>query len=1504
MRGYRLFLYSPLTRRKKEFSMKQIRNLFGVAAIALAIVVSMAVMPLTGCSNPTDSGGGKTVVSIAVTVPPTKDILSIGDELDTAGIEVTATYSDGTTAPVAVKDCTFSGYDKNMAGEQTVTVTYKKKTATFTVLVADLNAPVTLISITVIPPTNTQYFTGEPLDTTGMVVTAKYSDGKKEAVTGYAVSGFDTLTAGTQTITVTYQGKTATFRVTLTARSIVATPTASPAGETLVANGTAITLATGTDGADIWYTTDGSDPAKNGKTSTKYANPFAITPPVTVKAVAVKDDWSNSAMLVADYGSAHITVADISIRAPAKNAVPETAVFNQPQERFTEGTVTWLPAHSKFQGETVYTATVTLTAKQGYTFTGLIDSNVKVNGDTAAITNNTGDKVTVSRGFPATGEKIITGITIKSQPTKLTYSHGDKLDLAGLAVTLTYDDDTTKDVAAADFSAQNIATDPGHDIPLEHSTYNGKPVTITYGNLPAQNTSGLTVNAINVSALTVDAIAAQTYTGTPITPAISVKYPVSTGTERELVLNTDYTAAYADNVNAGTATVTITGTKDYTGTRDVTFTINKADPVTIWPTASDITYSQALSDSEFEGGQYVAGVFAWENPDTKPDVGTHTYKVTFTPNDTVNYETVSKDDVSITVNTTPITVADISITGPAKGADPSTEATSSAERFTIGTVTWDPNDSAFRGSTVYTATVTLTAKTGYAFNDLDEDAVKVNGQPATVTSEYTDGSTLTLAYTFTRTGEKIVSGIAIKSPPTKLAYTHGDALSLAGLEVTLSYDDKTTDDAPASDFTARNITAAPANGIPLERKTNDGNPVKITYGNLPELTTGNLTVNAKSVSELTVDAIAAQTYTGSAITPALTVKHSVTTGTERELVLNTDYTAAYTDNVNAGTAATATITGKDDYTGTKDVKFTINAKSISESDVTISGGTATKTYTGAAITQDDVKVMFGTKTLVSGTDYTVEYSGNTNAGQATITISGKGNFTGTTTVHFTIDKANPVITWNTVTATPIAAGQKLSDSTISGGSPSPGGTFTWDAPDTAPSLSGTEYDVTFTPANAANYNTAKGKVSITLTTASISAYYVASIADQEYTGIAIEPALTVKATEGTEDSKALTKNTDYTVAYTNNIGVGTATLTITGIGNYSGSISGKSFKIVPRNVEHLTIEPASIPAQTYTGSALTPDVTVKFGEKPLTKGTDYTVGYTNNTNAGTATVTITAAANSNYTGSTTKNFTIDKANSTVSTWPTAAAITYGQALSDSTDFSGGSYTPAGTFAWDDGATKPDAGSRTYNVTFTPTDTGNYNTAAGTASITVNKAPGAAVVPKISARTASSITVNVVTAPASGQAVEYAIAETDTAPSTESEWNTAATFNRLVTGKIYYIFARTAKSLNYLTGAASDSLQVTVLSDRFVYFWVYDHKDLITSDPTPTIQAGQPLNITKADDKGTYEVVQWTLNGFDTSLRGDTYKFSTTATGKHTIGLIVIDKDGNRYNTNITVTVEE
>ena len=143
---------------------------------------------------------------------------------------------------------------------------------------------------------------------------------------------------------------------------------------------------------------------------------------------------------------------------------------------------------------------------------------------------------------------------------------------------------------------------------------------------------------------------------------------------------------------------------------------------------------------------------------------------------------------------------------------------------------------------------------------------------------------------------------------------------------------------------------------------------------------------------------------------------------------------------------------------------------------------------------------------------------------------------------------------------------------------------------------------------------------------------IATITDQVYSVSGNKPDLTI-----TDGTTPLTLGKDYTVSYSNNTNVGTATVTIKGTGNYNGSTT-KKFTIVSKSIAANGISITDIAEQTYTGSAFEPTVSIFDGTTKLKPSTDYTVIYSNNTNAGTATVKI--EGKGNYKGSTTKTFTI------------------------------------------------------------------------------------------------------------------------------------------------------------------------------------------------------------------------------------------------------------------------
>ena len=93
--------------------------------------------------------------------------------------------------------------------------------------------------------------------------------------------------------------------------------------------------------------------------------------------------------------------------------------------------------------------------------------------------------------------------------------------------------------------------------------------------------------------------------------------------------------------------------------------------------------------------------------------------------------------------------------------------------------------------------------------------------------------------------------------------------------------------------------------------------------------------------------------------------------------------------------------------------------------------------------------------------------------------------------------------------------------------------------------------------------------------------------------------------------------------------------------DYTGvpTICEMRVEVAPKDISTLTVD--AIPAQTETGKALTPAVTVRDGDAVLTAGADYTVAYANNIKPGTATATITGVVN--YAGTLTATFTIREA---------------------------------------------------------------------------------------------------------------------------------------------------------------------------------------------------------------------------------------------------------------------
>lgn len=136
-------------------------------------------------------------------------------------------------------------------------------------------------------------------------------------------------------------------------------------------------------------------------------------------------------------------------------------------------------------------------------------------------------------------------------------------------------------------------------------------------------------------------------------------------------------------------------------------------------------------------------------------------------------------------------------------------------------------------------------------------------------------------------------------------------------------------------------------------------------------------------------------YTGKEITPDILLYDD-----DIQLIKGIDYDLAYENNINVGTA-TIIVTFKGNYSGERRLNFNITAKTLTQDDVVISP-IENQTFTGEPITPKPT-VTFGDVILAENTDYELSYTDNTSAGVATVTITFKGNYSGTATTNFVIE---------------------------------------------------------------------------------------------------------------------------------------------------------------------------------------------------------------------------------------------------------------------------------------------------------------------------------------------------------------------------------------------------------------------------------------------------------------------------------------------------------------------
>jgi len=496
----------------------------GTSNVTVTYSGKTAVTPITVAA--------KTLTGISLDASTAKTAYIEGQNLVVTGLTIAATYDNGDVVNVPVTAAMITGYDKNTIGTQTLTVTYEGFTKTFPVTVAAKS----LVSIAVTtPPTTNGYIEGNTFNPAGMVVTASYNNDTSEVVTGYTLS-HGVLAFGTDKVTVTYNGKTATTPVTVAAKGlssiVITTPptkTAYIEGNTFDAAGMVVTANydNGTSGVVTGYTVPtGKLALGTSNVTVTYAGKTAVTP-ITVAAKTLTGiSLDASTAKTAYIEGQNLVVTGLTIAATYDNGdvvnVPATAAMVAGYDKNTIGTQTLTVAYEGF----TKTFPVTVAAKSLVsiavttppTKTGYIEGNTfnpagmvvtaSYNNDTSEVvtgyTLSHGvlafgtDKVTVTyngktAAAPVTvAAKELTGIAVTTPPAKTAYIEGNTFDAAGMVVTASYNNGTSEAVT-------------GYTVPTEKLVLGAANVTITYNGKTA-------VTPVTVAAKTLESIALDTTT--------------------------------------------------------------------------------------------------------------------------------------------------------------------------------------------------------------------------------------------------------------------------------------------------------------------------------------------------------------------------------------------------------------------------------------------------------------------------------------------------------------------------------------------------------------------------------------------------------------------------------------------------------------------------------------------------------------------------------------------------------------------------------------------------------------------------------------------------------------------------------------------------------------------------------------------------------------------------------------------------------------------------------
>ncbi|MDC1543935.1 hypothetical protein N8479_09465, partial [Flavobacteriaceae bacterium] len=556
------------------------------------------------------------------------------------------------------------------------------------------------------------------------------------------------------------------------------------------------------------------------------------------------------------------------------------------------------------------------------------------------------------------------------------------------------------------------------------------------------NTGNLTVNPANINNASITAIPYQSYTGSAITISPTVTLNGNTLTE-----GTDFTTSFSNNTEAGTASLTITGMGNYIGSKTVSFTIIKPNPV------------QSNLILEYNSKNYSSGntLTDLSGNDRTGTIGT----ISGLPPYDGEYFTFSNDyivtpdlDSAITTNNEAHSV-EVWVKPSGNGVIASylgqTTINSSYHFSAIEIVSGQVEFG------LWNYGMNSTGPTGNLnFNTWHHIVLTYNG----------DGSKIKGYVNGQKVGETpdmdFVSPNNLSHSPFHIAFGANDSTNqgdgnyfdgdfgllrvynkeLSANEVANNYsnDFKIT---PIVSFDNIEKILGSESFSPTVSSTSTGTiSYSISDPTVATASGNTITLVGTGSTSITLIQESTANYNSITVTRTLTVNKAAptisfadVTKTYGEAAFNLTATSSSTGafsytisdaNVATVTGSTTTIVGAgtttvtvsqvadDNYnSATATMTLTVSQADIATATV---ASIADQTYSGTAITISPT-VTFNGSTVTETTDYTVNFTNNTNAGTASLTLTGTGNFTGTKTVSFTIVKAAPTISFNDVSKT-------------------------------------------------------------------------------------------------------------------------------------------------------------------------------------------------------------------------------------------------------------------------------------------------------------------------------------------------------------------------------------------------------------------------------------------------------------------------------------------------------